>query len=161
MLATMQEKATEVRRVVLRVLLCCAVLSCSEDRTILTAPSAGSGGSGGVSGSGNSASAGAGGGGAAGVAGGGGSTGDERDASADASPDAADAASLCCEPSPQPECCMVYGGRRSGGCDVVCDGMPLPNAGWQLGADSYGCAVWIEPPRTNDCCGCAPPDSGI
>ena len=160
MLAAMQKKATEVRRVALGVLLCSTVLACSEDKTILTPPSAGSGGASGVSGSGNSGTGGGGGGGSAGAAGASGasgSTGDERDASTDA----ADAALLCCEPSPEPECCMVYGGRRASGCGVVCDGMPLPNAGWQLGSDSYGCPVWIEPPRTNDCCGCAPPDSGL
>ena len=154
----------EVRRAALRLLLCCSVLGCSEDRTLVT-PAAGSGGSGGVSSSGNAGtgSGGAGYGGAsgsAGASGASGSTADERDAS----PDAADAASFCCTPSPQPECCMVYGGRRLSpdSCGFVCDGMPPPNAGWQLGSDSYGCPVWIEPPPVpNDCCGCPPPDSGI
>ena len=155
MLVARQKKVTEVQHAALCVLLCCIALACSEDKTIVSPASAGSGGAGGVFGSGGAGSGGA----AAGASGASGSTGDERDAS----PDAADAASLCCEPSPQPECCMVYGGRRNGSfsCGVICDGMPTPNAGWQLGTDSYGCPVWIEPPRTNDCCGCPLPDSGI
>lgn len=156
------QKVSEVRCAALWVLLWSAVLACSEDKTILTAPGAGSGGSGGVSGGAGSGGAGSGGAGSGGAAGASGSTA-ERDASTDASTDASDASSLCCEPSPEPECCMVYGGRRSTSesCGVICDGIPLPNAGWQLGTDSYGCPVWIEPPRTNDCCGCAPPDSGL
>jgi hypothetical protein len=88
---------------------------------------------------------------------------DPLDASSAASPDAEPEVS-CCTPSPTPDCCMVYGGRRPAGssdssCGEICDRMPLPNAAWQLGTDAYGCPIWIEPERTNDCCGC-PLDGG-
>jgi hypothetical protein len=83
------------------------------------------------------------------------------DASADA--DASDG-SACCPPSPQPDCCMVYGGHDGNDpskCGVViCDNMPLPSAPWQLGVDDHGCPRWIEPEATNECCGC-PADGGL
>lgn len=65
----------------------------------------------------------------------------------------------CCPMSPEPDCCMAYGGRNLGECATVCDGMSWPNADWQRGVDSFGCPVWIEPPRTWDVCGAAPLDS--
>ncbi|MEO8181590.1 MAG: hypothetical protein ABI895_22365 [Deltaproteobacteria bacterium] len=141
----------------LRALVCCTVMACSEASIVATPPSAGSGGSGGVSGNSGSGSAGA----AAGSSGAGGGRAEQLDASTDA----VDAMPFCCTPSPQPDCCMFYGGRRRGddtfACGPICDGIPLPNAAWQLGVDGDGCPVWIEPPQTNQCCGCAPEDGGI
>jgi len=58
---------------------------------------------------------------------------------------------------------MVYGGRRpldGSECSVVCDGMPLPDADWQLATDANGCPVWVEPTQTTGCCGCPEEDSG-
>jgi hypothetical protein len=135
------------------------LLACTEDEVTRRPPSSQAGtGGGAVGGSGNDALDG----------------GREPDASSidplDASPDAADAADanasgvVCCEPSPEPDCCMDYGGHRLAGSSVcgntACDGMAPPDANWQLGTDEYGCAVWIEPEDVVDCCGC-PADGGL
>lgn len=67
----------------------------------------------------------------------------------------------CCTPSEEPDCCMNYGGANIDGCYTLCDGMPL-GGDWQLGVDKYGCPKWIEPPVSDNCCGCPPtPDSGL
>ena len=87
--------------------------------------------------------------------------GSERLDASDA--DASDG-SACCAPSPEPGCCMRFGGYNGnnpsncGG--VICDNMPLPSAPWQLGVDDHGCPIWIAPEETNDCCGC-PADGGL
>ncbi len=67
----------------------------------------------------------------------------------------------CCAPSPQPNCCMAYGGESTGQsrCGQTCDGMPLPdNPGWQIQFGDDGCAQWSEPEKrsASDCCGCIP-----
>jgi hypothetical protein len=90
---------------------------------------------------------------------------DELDASAEAADTGdADASNIvCCEPSPEPACCMDFGGHRAVGStcgNTACDGMAPPEASWQLGTDQYGCAVWIEPEDAVDCCGC-PGDGGL
>jgi hypothetical protein len=65
-----------------------------------------------------------------------------------------DGGSLCCPHSPEPDCCMEYGGTRGpGGCQIVCDGMPDPSENWTLGVNSDGCAYWIEPPPGGLVCG--------
>jgi hypothetical protein len=70
----------------------------------------------------------------------------------------------CCPPSPQPSCCMSYGGVAQGNaCAQVCDGMPSPgDPGWHLGTDSNGCKVWIAPTNATSFCGepQPPPDGG-
>jgi len=139
---------------------CCTVMACSEASVVATPAGAGRGGSGGVSGSGGSGGSGSGG--SAGAAAGSSGAGGSADP-LDASTDAADAMPFCCTPSPQPDCCMYYGGTRRSddSCGIICDNMPLPSAPWQLGVDPNGCPVWIEPPQTNQCCGCPPEDGGI
>lgn len=81
-----------------------------------------------------------------------------------ASPDSSttttpEAGELCCKPSPEPDCCMDYGGTKNGGCGQTCDGMPWPDADWHLGVNADGCSYWVEPaPRSEyDCCGCGGP----
>ena len=88
----------------------------------------------------------------------------ERDAApdgADAGGDA-DAGSLCCPISPEPACCMEYGGSRllRGSCGMFCDGMPGPTAPWRIGLDEHGCPRWFEPEVSTGCCGCIEPDAG-
>jgi len=62
----------------------------------------------------------------------------------------------CCPPSPEPDCCMSYGGAtKERSCLTACDGMPSPNnPRWSVGFDAADCPVWNEPPRSADCCGC-------
>jgi hypothetical protein len=64
----------------------------------------------------------------------------------------------CCTPSPQPGCCMVYGGFTTdkSGCGDACDGMPLPSDAWKLETEEHGCKYWVEPREWIDCCGCQP-----
>jgi hypothetical protein len=69
----------------------------------------------------------------------------------------------CCEPSPEPDCCMNYGGPgtvANNACGTTCDGMPTPNEpGWNIVINDSGCVSWEEPRAgsTKDCCGCGPP----
>lgn len=62
----------------------------------------------------------------------------------------------CCPISDEPDCCMDYGGADRYGCGTWCDGMPLPSEQWTKSVDPYGCPIWVEPTRSNDCCGCPP-----
>jgi hypothetical protein len=72
----------------------------------------------------------------------------------------------CCEPSPEPDCCMNYGGpsQGEGSCGMTCDAMPVPNdPGWNITFDSNGCASWRNRREEGiaPCCGCAlPVDAG-
>lgn len=73
-----------------------------------------------------------------------------------------DGGAQCCPISPKPDCCMDYGGSRliRGSCGRYCDGMPWPDAPWRIEYDIYGCPRWVEPEKTNGCCGCIVPDAG-
>jgi hypothetical protein len=52
----------------------------------------------------------------------------------------------CCPPSPEPSCCMDYGGYGAGLCGPVCDRMPVStDPGWTLATDGHGCSVWRNP----------------
>jgi hypothetical protein len=68
----------------------------------------------------------------------------------------------CCPLSPEPDCCMDYGGSNVNGCGTACDGMPWPSAAWEVRIDEDGCPYWHEPEPRNefDCCGCAQPNDG-
>lgn len=70
----------------------------------------------------------------------------------------------CCPISPQPDCCMEFGGARgaSQSCGTACDGMAAPgNPIWRIFFDGQGCPVWSAPENTPDCCGCPrTPDAG-
>lgn len=70
----------------------------------------------------------------------------------------------CCPPSPQPNCCMDYGGAKvDGNCRSLCDGMPRPaDPAWRLVNDKYGCPRWSSVGSTGPCCGGEPvPDGGV
>jgi hypothetical protein len=87
---------------------------------------------------------------------------DAADTDTDADADAdAEAGAQCCPISPQPACCMEYGGsRRAGGsCGMTCDGMPPPSPLWRIAYDENGCPYWVEPARSAACCGCVAPDA--
>lgn len=73
-----------------------------------------------------------------------------------------DAGIPCCVPSPQPGCCMAYGGVASPSfaCQTFCDGMPLPGPGWQLIPDVFGCPMWRFLGTATACCGAPPPNPG-
>lgn len=70
-----------------------------------------------------------------------------------------DDAPECCAIADRPSCCMMYGGAKyeGGNCGATCDGMPPPSAAWTVDLDAYGCPHWIEPERSDVCCGCPPP----
>jgi hypothetical protein len=57
---------------------------------------------------------------------------------------------VCCPPSPQPGCCMKYGGWAALAEDCggyTCDGMPLPSdPSWVVRPDEHGCPRWQSRP---------------
>ncbi len=146
--------------------------SLGEDADHATGKEDGSGGStvgsSGASGTGGSAGANAGSGGTGGTTAGASGTAGSAGVGGTGHPDPdggsdAEAGSQCCPISPQPGCCMDYGGTRGrAGCGTVCDGMPWPSPAWRIEQDEFGCPRWVEPPRIpNNCCGCFVIDAGV
>ncbi|MEY4509852.1 MAG: hypothetical protein RLZZ450_1974, partial [Pseudomonadota bacterium] len=85
-----------------------------------------------------------------------------RDATAVGDDQGAAASVVCCPPSPQPNCCMDYGGAQThGACRRVCDGMPIPSdPAWRLIKDEHGCPRWSSEGTTATCCGSKPLPGG-
>jgi hypothetical protein len=67
----------------------------------------------------------------------------------------------CCPISPEPACCMEYGGWVPN-CRTRCDVKPsATEPGWHIAISLEGCAQWVEPPEGTytSCCGCVLPDA--
>ena len=79
-----------------------------------------------------------------------------------------DAGGICCPASPNPACCMSYGGwaEDSTKCESPCDGIPLPtDPSWKLAKDDHGCDAWssrpvVHGPSDGPLCGSVTSDAG-
>jgi hypothetical protein len=61
----------------------------------------------------------------------------------------------CCPISPEPGCCMQFGGTSGPNfCGTVCDNLPAPTyPGWEQRVDANGCPYWWAPPSAPIGCG--------